>query len=649
MWTRNWHRSRLTIVLGTLLAASGLPATILAREPDPTTGDPQAKTIQFKAPGSQAVATARAIVVVPRSYTDKNTAEHRYPVVYLLHGYSGNQTDWYQHSKTARKPLAALADRFGAIIVCPDGRFSSWYLDAPSDAENPADWQMETTIIKHLIPEIDRQYRTWAEPDGRAIVGLSMGGHGALYLAARNADHFAACASMSGVMDLRHSTKSYDLAKRLGAIEQHADRWTEASAITFVEKFAGRKIGIMIDCGWDDPFMADTRKVHEKMLSLKIPHDYVERPGAHTWDYWINALPYHMQFLSDRLKQAGEVTASAAASLPGERWTAEKANRWYAAQPWLVGCDFIPSTAINQLEMWQEDTFDEATIDRELGWAAGIGMNTVRVYLHDLAWQANREGFKQRMNHFLRIADKHKIRPLFVIFDDCWNDNPKIGKQPEPIPGVHNSGWMQSPGKAVVNNPAEWRRLEEYVRDVVTTFAKDERILLWDLYNEPGNSEQHVKSLPLLKKAFEWARAAGPSQPLSAGVWYDNKELNAFQLAASDVITFHNYNDAKSLTDQIAELKKLGRPVICTEWMRRPVSVVQSHLPIFAKEHVAAINWGLVSGKSQTIYPWGSKQGAPEPKPWFHDLFHKDGTPYDPAEIAVFKELTSKARATRRG
>jgi len=309
---------------------------------------------------------------------------------------------------------------------------------------------------------------------------------------------------------------------------------------------------------------------------------------------------------------AGFAPASPAiAAAPVSRWTAEKANEWYARQPWLVGCDFIPSTAINQLEMWQEATFDPATIDRELGLAAGIGMNTVRVYLHDLAWQADPDGFKKRMNEFLKLADRHRIRPLFVIFDDCWNDNPKIGTQPAPIPGVHNSGWMQSPGKAVVNNPAEWGRLERYVRDVVGTFGKDARILMWDLYNEPGNSEQHTKSLPLLKKVFEWARAAGPTLPLSAGLWYHNKELNAFQLEASDIITFHNYDDPKSLTDQIAELKKHGRPVICTEWMRRPISMVKSHLPIFAKEHVGCINWGLVSGKSQTIYPWESKKCAP--------------------------------------
>src|SRR5437773_769026 len=219
-----------------------------------------------------------------------------------------------------------------------------------------------------------------------------------------------------------------------------------------------------------------------------------------------------------------------------ERWSAEKANAWYAKQPWLVGCNFIPSTAINQLEMWQADTFDPATIDRELGWAAGLGMNCVRVYLHDLAWHADADGFKKRIGNYLDIAAKHKIRTIFVLFDACWQPEPKVGKQPAPVPGVHNSGWVQSPAHKLVTEPKEWDRLEKYVKDVVGSFAKDERILLWDVYNEPGNSGLNEKSLPLLKSAFAWARAAGPSQPLSCGTWYGNKTLNDYQLANSDVI-----------------------------------------------------------------------------------------------------------------
>jgi hypothetical protein len=323
------------------------------------------------------------------------------------------------------------------------------------------------------------------------------------------------------------------------------------------------------------------------------------------------------------------------------RWTAEDANAWYKKQPWLVGCNFIPSTAINQLEMWQADTFDPKTIDRELGWAADLGMNTVRVFLHDLAWQDDPDGFKKRVDRFLEIAAKHKIRPLLVIFDDCWNDNPKVGKQPAPVPGVHNSGWVQSPSVKIVNEKAEWGRLEKYVKDILTTFGKDSRVLFWDLYNEPGNSGQNEKSLPLVKAVFEWARAAKPQQPLSVGVWFGNKPLNDYQVAASDVITFHNYNDAANLEKEIKTLKEHGRPVICTEYMARTnKSTFTTCLPVFKQEQVGCYNWGLVSGKSNTIHPWGSKKDSPEPKVWFHDIFRADGTPFDREEAAFIRKLT---------
>jgi hypothetical protein len=323
-----------------------------------------------------------------------------------------------------------------------------------------------------------------------------------------------------------------------------------------------------------------------------------------------------------------------------EPWPAAQAQDWYARQPWVLGCNFIPSSAINQLEMWQHDTFDPATIDRELGWAAGIGMNTVRVYLHDLAWDDDGRGFKARLDRFLGLAAKHGIRALFVLFDDCWNSDPKTGPQPAPVPGVHNSGWLQSPGAAIVNKPAAWLRLEMYVHDIVGTFAADERILLWDVYNEPGNSNQGTKSLPLLKMAFQWAREAAPTQPVSAGLYADNQEFNEYQIAASDVITFHNYNGADDLAKQIANLKKHGRPLICTEWLRRGHSEVAANLPIFHREHVGCCNWGLVSGKTQTIFPWGSPAGAPEPALWFHDLFKKDGTPFNPQEVALYQQLS---------
>jgi hypothetical protein len=328
-----------------------------------------------------------------------------------------------------------------------------------------------------------------------------------------------------------------------------------------------------------------------------------------------------------------------------KQWTKEQANDWQTKQPWVVGCNFLPSIAINQLEMWQEESFDVKTIDRELGWAQSIGMNSVRVYLHDLAYETDPKGFKQRMDKFLQIADRHKIRPLFVFFDDCWNPHPQLGKQPSPKKGVHNSGWVRSPGDTQRNWPKDLERLETYVKDILNTFKRDRRVYLWDLYNEPGNSGYELKSMELLKKCFEWAWDVRPSQPVSAGLWYGNNEFNQFQIANSDVITFHNYNDAKNLQSEISRLVKLGRPVVCTEWMaRQNSSWIKTNLPVFHESKIACFNWGLVSGKSNTIFPWGSKEGSEEPTPWFHDIFRQDGTPFDATETDLFKKLTARGK-----
>jgi len=325
-------------------------------------------------------------------------------------------------------------------------------------------------------------------------------------------------------------------------------------------------------------------------------------------------------------------------------WTKQQANDWYKKQGWLVGADFLPSTAINQLEMWQAETFDSATIDRELGWAHNIGMNVMRVYLHDLAWQEDPEGFKNRMNRYLAISTKNQIKTLFTIFDDCWNPDPAIGKQPDPKPGIHNSGWVRSPSKTVHDDATQWTYLEKYVKDVLTTFRNDDRVLMWDLYNEPGNSSYNETSMPLLKKVFEWAWTVRPSQPLTAATWYDNKDFNTFQLANSDIITIHNYNDAENLEKELKEKAKLGRPIVCSEYMARPRnSRFQTHLPIFKKYNVGAINWGLVSGKSNTIYQWSKPiPDGSEPELWFHDIFRKDGTPYDKKETDFIKAITAK-------
>jgi len=329
-----------------------------------------------------------------------------------------------------------------------------------------------------------------------------------------------------------------------------------------------------------------------------------------------------------------------ALTLPAGQWSAEQATRWYARQPWFVGCNFIPSTACNQLEMWQGETFDPVTIDRELGWASAVGMNVVRVFLHDIAWQVDPAGFRERVRTFLRIAARHGIRTAFVLFDDCWNADPSPGPQPPPIIGVHNSRWLQSPGVAIVNDASAWGRLEAYVKDAVGAFRSDRRVVFWDLYNEPGNSGQGELSLPLLRRAFQWARSVHPSQPLTSGLWTDSPRLNEFQLLQSDIITFHNYGDVESLRSHIHNLRRYGRPILCTEWMARPTSTIPTHLPLFKEQGVGCTLWGLVAGKTQTIYPWGSQPSGSEPTVWFHDLLRPDGTPYDAEEVRVLRELT---------
>lgn len=341
--------------------------------------------------------------------------------------------------------------------------------------------------------------------------------------------------------------------------------------------------------------------------------------------------------------QKKEITREDLQSL---RWNSEKANNWYDNQPWYRGANFTPSTAINQLEFWQTETFDHETIDRELGWASELGLNIMRVYLHHGAWRIDSNGFKQRMKEYLTIADKHGIATMFVFFDDCWNPTFQTGLQPEPKPGTHNSGWVRDPGDLLYSDPELMPVLETYVKDILTTFADDKRIVLWDLYNEPGNSGYGNKSLELLTNVFIWARTVNPSQPVSAGVW-DKKlvDLNRFQLDNSDVITYHNYSNAEEHQAAIDTLKLLGRPMFCTEYMARKFgSTFEAIMPLLKENKIGAINWGFVDGKTNTKYAWGDLvEGGGEPELWFHEILQKDGTPYKTEETELIMELTGAA------
>ncbi|MEO8350449.1 MAG: family 43 glycosylhydrolase [Chthoniobacteraceae bacterium] len=359
--------------------------------------------------------------------------------------------------------------------------------------------------------------------------------------------------------------------------------------------------------------------------------------------------------------------ASALDDGPG-RWPVTKAQEWLTNKGWLRGCNFTPSTAINQLEMWQAETWDEATIDRELGWAEDLGFNSVRVYLHDLAWKQDPEGFLDRVDRFLVIADKHGISTLFTIFDSCWHPLPKVGPQPAPIPHTHNSGWVQSPGVAVLQHPEQQGYLRDYVHAVVKRFANDPRIDGWDVWNEPENGDGGAPGrpglepankvelmLPLLEKAFVWAREANPSQPLTSapwlGDWSSDDKLSPtqrIQLANSDVISFHNYAGIDELRRAVESLRRFDRPLLCTEFMARPRgSTFDPNLAYLKEQKVAAYCWGSVSGKTQTIYPWDSwkKKYEAEPPLWFHDILRADGTPYCPEEAAYIRRVTGAPAA----
>ncbi len=330
-----------------------------------------------------------------------------------------------------------------------------------------------------------------------------------------------------------------------------------------------------------------------------------------------------------------------------------------------MGANYLPSTAINELEMWQAESFDPARIALELGWAESIGMNTMRVFLHDLVWSQDPAGYRKRIDTFLQIAAKHKIRPMLVLFDSCWDPHPKLGKQHSPTPGVHNSGWVQSPGADALKDPSQEKRLEAYVKGVVGAFASDKRVLGWDIWNEPDNpnkssyEKQEVANkvnlvLAMLPKAFAWARAANATQPLTSGVWqgdwFDDKKLSPMarvQLEQSDIISFHNYDKPQDLEKAIRSLVRLGRPLICTEYMARGNgSTFQGSMPVLKKYNVGAINWGLVEGKAQTHLPWDSwKQPyvGREPAIWFHEVFRKDGTPYKADEVEFIRRTTGRS------
>ena len=356
----------------------------------------------------------------------------------------------------------------------------------------------------------------------------------------------------------------------------------------------------------------------------------------------------HTSYAFAALRSDGGPAKGVACPLPpvGTRWTPQAAHAWAARRGWKQGANFLPSTASNQFEMWQPDTFDAPTISRELGWARALGFDAMRVFLHDQLWGADGETFLERVDTFLSIADSHGIGIMLVLFDGCWDPRPSTGPQQPPVAGVHNSRWAQAPGAAILGNASRHADLEGYVRAVVRRFKYDERVLLWDAFNEwdngnvpsygsagpawAGRSElpplhKAQASRALLERTIDWVRAERPKQPLTAGVYSaptGDDEADRYRDASGrwvldqvDVVSFHDYGAIGSMVRKVQELQELGRPIICSEYMARGTgSTFDPILGYLRAQSVWAFNWGLVAGRSQTNIPWGTSL-LPAPLP----------------------------------
>lgn len=362
-----------------------------------------------------------------------------------------------------------------------------------------------------------------------------------------------------------------------------------------------------------------------------------------------------------------------------DRWSEAEAKRWWQELPWICGFNFLPSSAVNFVEMWHPDTFDAHGIERELGWAADIGFNAIRINLPFVGWVHDRDGLLDRLDRVIGIASARGIDTVPCLLDDCGfgGEEPVWGPQPEPLPGIHNSRAVASPGRGAVLDQGLRPQLKVYLQDIIGNFRSDPRILFWDLYNEPGNRmdfsnigyshydpELEDQALVLMEQCFDWARDVVPEAPLSVAAWTTplpdddahpyQTEIDRSALLHSDIITFHAYWSKDRVEQFIDYLEVLDRPILCTEWMARSVdSRISDQLQLFNNRSVGCFQWGLVKGRSQTWLPWPddlvrAHGGTVDPDIWFHDLLHEDGRPYDPSEVATIRSLTGQMAQNQR-
>ncbi len=347
------------------------------------------------------------------------------------------------------------------------------------------------------------------------------------------------------------------------------------------------------------------------------------------------------------------------------QWSKEKAWKWYNSHPWIRGCNFMPSDCANRIDMWQEYGFPQhfETAEREIALAESIGFNSVRIILEFDVWEAQHDGFLERLDKYLTMFYRHGITAMMVLANDCsvprafWK-RASFGEQHYDV-GYHG-GRKVSPHGAHgelsyhhLDDPAIAERYYEFVREIITLYAHDERVLIWNLFNEPGNN-RHDLSLPHMEKFFEIAREIDPDQPLCAdclGDYYkEGSIIGERALELSDIISFHNYNSYAENVEVIEKIKALGRPALDTEWLHRIFhNDVESIYPLLYLEKIGAYNWGFVLGKYQTHEPWNGiwermeKGEEFDVTKWQHDLFRPSFRPYNPREIDLIKKFNRMA------
>ena len=356
-----------------------------------------------------------------------------------------------------------------------------------------------------------------------------------------------------------------------------------------------------------------------------------------------------------------------------QRWSIDKAWTWYNSRPWLRGCNYMSADCANRVDQWQELGFEERfkTTESEFKLLKQTGFNTIRIIPEFVVWQQEHDGFMQRFERYLSLCNKYGISCMVVLANDCMP--PKTDKWEMPYIGEQHYDWGYHGGKkhsqhGVHLGPAphfyldDEKSREEYlkmVRELVTTYKDDERICVWDVYNEPGNSRRGAITLPNVKRMFEVVRECDPCQPLTSGVFAPKgdedipwTEVERYILDNSDIISYHSYAKFLDHIRLIKRLKKEGRPIINTEWLGRTLgNTVFDNFPLFYLENIGCYNWGFVAGKYQTYEPWeatwaqyeaGERTDVDFTK-WFHDLYRPNHRPYDPKEIELIKEICAIA------